>query len=74
MFVAPLSKSVPVDQYIAEASQSVATVQGVVEPLVKRSGKKYRVMKYGFVVGLFSLMLARAWAPIRGIVHAWSTH
>ena len=74
VFVAPLNKSVPVDQYIAEASQSVATVKGIVEPLVKRSAKKYRVMKYGFVAGLLALMLARAWVPIGGIVHAWWTH
>ena len=40
VFVAPLNKSIPVDQYIAEASQSVATVQGVVEPLRQRSARK----------------------------------
>jgi hypothetical protein len=73
VFVAPLKKFIPVDQYIAEASQSVATVKGVVEPLVQRSGKKYRVMKYGFAAGLLALMVARAWEPIHGIVHAWTT-
>src|SRR2546427_1558098 len=41
VFVAPLNKFIPDDQYIAEASQSVATGQGVVEPVVQRSGKKY---------------------------------
>ncbi|SRR6266851_1480176 len=74
VFVAPLNRSVPVDQYIEEASQSVATVKGRVDPLVRRSIRKYRVMKYGFVAGLLALMVARALVPIRGIFHVWTTH
>lgn len=60
--------------YIGEAKQSVATVEDVLKPLQRRGYVKYRVMKYAFVAGLFALMLARAVVPIRGILHAWTTH
>lgn len=73
VYVAPLGKSVPVEQYIGEAKQSVGTVEKAIKPLQTRGYAKYRIMKYSFVAGLLALMVARALVPIRGIVHAWTT-
>jgi NhaP-type Na+/H+ or K+/H+ antiporter len=74
VYVAPLGKSVPADQYVAEAKESVATVEAALKPLQRKGFIKYRVMKVAFVLGLFSLMCARALLPVRGIFHAWTAH
>ena len=73
VYVAPLEKSVPASQYIAEAKDSVTKVVAAIKPLQRRSTVKYRVMKYAFVAGLVAFMLARAFVPIRGIIHAFNT-
>lgn len=72
IYVVPLAMKVPAVQLLADAKQSVAKVKDVLEPMHKRNLKRYRVMKWGFVLGLFALIFARAFLPASGVVRAWT--
>jgi hypothetical protein len=71
LHVVPLGRAVPTDQFIAEAKDSVAKVEKHLEPLERRGLKKYKTMKYCFVAGLFTLICARGYGPLRHIIDAW---
>jgi hypothetical protein len=66
--VLPLGKAVPASQYIAEAKDSVAKIENVLDPVEKKGRRKYHIMKWTFVAALATLMVARAFIPIKGIV------
>jgi hypothetical protein len=69
--VVPTGKTVPVDQYIAEAEASVAKVDDYLKPFERRGLKKYKVMRLCFVAGLLALIASRAYAALRNLIATW---
>ena len=70
IYVGPLKKSVSATQFVAEAEASAKLVEDALKPIERRQFLKYRIAKWTFVAATCSLLCARAYLPVLGIVGA----
>jgi hypothetical protein len=70
VYVAPLKKSVPSAQFIAESEASLHTIEEKLAPIERRQLRKYRVKKWTFVAAVCLLIGSRAYAPFIGVLTA----
>ena len=64
-------KVVNAEEHVTDARASAQKVAGALEPIAKKNTRKYRIMRTAFVVGLVSVMIARALVPAAAIIARW---
>ena len=68
VYVEQYSRTMPTENRINEFETHKGNVTKLIEGLEKKSLFKYRVLKWAFSLGVVSLVVARAFAPVAGII------
>ena len=78
VYVAPLQREMPAEQYASEAQAAAQLVERRLEPIEAMQQRKYRFMKWTFVLAVACLIASRGYLPTAHIIslslHAPQVH
>ncbi|MFQ3789307.1 hypothetical protein [Halomonas sp. A29] len=60
-------ENIYIEEVLRRLDSKLSTARGQIERIDKGAGTKYKIHRYGFVLGLGAILIARAWTPAIGL-------